>query len=222
MARSTWQHTKAELGFIARSWLRPQLITMALFGLVYALIIVFDSSPPEPEQPSKLVLAPVALVYGAVVGFWPGMIVGGARTAWRLVGAWTLVPLTLIPASIALVLLLGAPLLAVEGAALIDAIWTAGAEREWLAAGMGRAAHAGPVVLVILLPVLLIDLGAIALQPSVLLAMALLLLTFTLLVAAAAIPSALLSLLVLARAYILGLRERIAARNEEQGPSERS
>ena len=216
MALSVWQHTKAELGFIARSWLRPQLLAMGLFAVLYALVLLFDTPPPEPEQPSKLVLTPLALIYGAVVGFWPGMIVGGARTAWRLVGAWTLVPLTLIPLSILLALLLGAPLLAAEGAALVDAIWTVGAEREWLSASMGRIGHAGPVALVIILPMLLLDLGVIALHPSVLVAMALLLLTFTLLIAAAAIPSALVSLLVLARAYILGLRERVATRNEDQ------
>lgn len=89
-----------------------------------------------------------------MVGFWPGMIVGGARTTWRLVGAWALVPLTVIPLSIALALLLGAPLLAAEGAALIDAIWTVGAEREWLTTSMGRIGHAGPVALVIILPML--------------------------------------------------------------------
>ena len=58
-------------------------------------------------------LVPVAFFYGLFVGLWPGLIVGGTRLGFAQVGRWVLFPLT------------------------------AGAEREWLAASVGKAAHAG-------------------------------------------------------------------------------
>lgn len=74
--------------------------------------------------------------------------------------------------------------------------------------GVGRAAHAGPVALVIALPLLFVDLGALLLDPGVLAALALLVLAAGGLVLAGALPAAALSLLALAAAYARRVRAR--------------
>jgi hypothetical protein len=201
---------RAELRFMARAFFPAFGLTTLLFGLAYALIIAFGE--PEPGAPSKAILVPMAFGYGAFVGLWPALVVGGTRLCWALVGAWTLLPLLLVPAAVALALWASSGLLQALATDIWDAAVQAGAEREWLAASVGKAAHAGPVILVILLPLLLVDLGAIALDPQVLWAMVVLLCAFTLVVALAVVPTGLLSLLVLLRAYVVRLRQRIEAR----------
>lgn len=201
---------RAELRFMARAFFPAFAITVLLFGLAYALIIAFGEA--EPDAPSKAILVPVAFGYGAFVGLWPGLVVGGIRLGWALVGAWTLVPLVLVPLAVAVALWAASGVLEGLATNIWDAAMQAGAEREWLAASVGKAAHAGPVILVILLPLLLVDLGAIALDPQVLWAMIVLLGAFAVVVALAVIPSGVLSMLVLARAYVVRLRERMAAR----------
>lgn len=222
MGGRVWEHTKAERRLMARAFLPALGLTMLAFGLLYLLVVVLGEAPPEadPSQPSKWAMAPVALVYGMVIGFWPGVVVGLARLSFRLVGAWTLVPLTLIPAATALALWLASGLFASLGAEVLDAARIAAAEHDYLVLAIGKAAHAGPVVLVIALPLLLIDLGAIALQPSVLGPLVTLIFAFVFVVAAAVIPTTLVSMLVLLKAYISGLRERIAEREGSPRPAE--
>jgi hypothetical protein len=203
-------HVRAELRFMARAFFPSFLITVALFGLGYALIVAFGET--EPDAPSKAVLVPVALGYGMFVGLWPGLLVGGLRLGWALVGAWMMVPLVLVSLALTIALWASAGLLEGLAADIGRAALQAGAEREWLAASVGRAAHAGPVILVIVLPLLLVDLGAIALDPRVLWAMFVLLATFAGVVVLAVIPSGIVSAVVLVRAYVVRLRERIAAR----------
>ena len=201
---------RAELRLMARAFSRPFAITVLLFGLLYAIIIAFGET--QPDAPSKAILVPVAFLYGAFVGLWPGLVVGGLRLGWVLTGAWMVVPIVLVPLSVGTALWAASGLL--EGLALDigRAAMQAGAEHEWLAASVGRAAHAGPVILVIVLPLLLVDLGAIALDPQVLWAMTVLLLVFAGVVALAVFPSGLVSAIVLARAYVVRLRARMAAR----------
>lgn len=201
---------RAELRFMARAFFPAFAITVLSFGLVYALIVAFGQA--EPDAPSKALLVPVAFGYGAFVGLWPGLVVGGLRLGWALVGAWIVVPLVLVPLSAAVALWAASGLLEGLAADIGHAALRAGAEREWLATSVGKAAHAGPVILVIVLPLLLVDLGAIALDPQVLWAMAVLLCAFAGVVALAVIPAGLVSTLVLARAYVVRLRERIADR----------
>lgn len=210
---------RAELRFMARAFFPAFAITVLLFALAYAAIIAFGET--EPGAPSKAILVPVALVYGAFVGLWPGLVVGGVRLSWALVGAWTLVPLVLVPSAVALALSWSGELLQGLAADIATAALEAGAEREWLASSVGKAAHAGPVILVIVLPLLLVDLGAIALDPQVLWAMAMLLVAFTLIVALAVVPTGLLSMLVLLRAYVVRLRARIEARRASAQASNR-
>jgi len=201
---------RAELRLMARAFLRPFAITVLLFALIYAIIIAFGET--KPDAPSKAILVPVAFGYGAFVGLWPGLVAGGLRLGWVLTGAWMMVPIVLVPLSVAVALWAASGLL--EGLALDigRAAMQAGTEHEWLATSVGRAAHAGPVILVILLPLLLVDLGAIALDPRVLWAMIVLLSVFAGVVALAVIPAGLVSTLVLARAYVVRLRARMAAR----------
>jgi hypothetical protein len=201
---------------MAQAFLPAFALTMVVFGLGYALVVLFGET--DPNAPSKVILVPVALVYGMFVGLWPGLVVGGTRLGYALVGPWILVPLLLIPIAVALALWASSGLLAGLATNIWDAALAAGAEREWLAMSVGKAAHAGPVILVILLPLLLVDLGALALDPQVLWAMFVLLFSFALVVALAVVPTALVSMLVLLRAYLVRLRERVAARRGQPQP----
>jgi len=207
------EHVRAELRYMARAFFPPFGLTVLLFGVGFALVVAFGEA--EPDAPSKAILVPFAFGYGAFVGLWPGLIVGGVRLSWRLVGAWTLLPMVLVPTAIALALWLSSGLLESLAANIWTAAQEASSERDWLAEGFTGAAHAGPIILVILVPLLLVDLGAIALDPGVLWAMFVLLATFSLVVALAVIPSAFVSALVLLRAYIVRLRARIEARRVE-------
>lgn len=196
---------------MGRAFVRPFVGTLLLTGLVYALVVLFGAS--DPEAPSKAVLVPVAFVYGLFVGFWPALAVGGLRLSWKLVGGWTLVPMLLLPAAVGLALWAAAGTLQEQATGIWDAARLAGAEREWVSAALGRAAHAGPLILIFLVPLLLIDLGAIALDPGVLWSVATLFFTFALVVVGALVPASLVSILVLARAYLKGLRARVRARD---------
>lgn len=219
MALSFWEHTKAELRLMAGAFVGPWLLTMLGVGLVYACVWLFGDAPPEaaedPELPGNAVMVPLAFGYGAVVGFWPGVVVGGLRVSWKLTGPWTLVPLLLIPLALAAALYLASGLLARQGMAVLDAAALAAADHDWALRAIGKAAHAGPVVLVIGLPLLIFDLGSIAVQPEVLWTLAILVLTFVLVIAAAVVPTSLVSVVVMLRAYLLRLRERSDARNLE-------
>jgi hypothetical protein len=204
------EHVRAELHFMARAFFPPLGVTVLSFAACFAVLVAFGDT--EPDAPSKLMLVPVAFLYGAFVGVWPGLVVGGVRLSWRLVGAWTLVPMILVPAAIALALWASSALLEHQAANIWTAAREVGGERDWLVEGVGAAAHAGPVILVIVVPLLLIDLGAIALDPRVLWAMFVLIATFGLVVAIAAIPALFISALALLRAYVVRLRRRIDAR----------
>ena len=153
---------------------------------------------------------------------WPAIacvVIGGTRLTFKLVGAWALVPVTLIPLAIILALWLASDMLGALGHDVLDAAMEVGSDREWLVAAVGKAAHAGPVILVIVIPLLLVDLGAIALDPAVLVPLFILALAFVLVIAVAAIPTALFSALVLLRAYLVRLRDRVRARNEDSPPA---
>jgi hypothetical protein len=83
-----------------------------------------------------------------------------------------------------------------------------GSERHWLLEGMGSVGHAGPVALVILLPVLLIDLGAIVFSGPVLGALAWLLFLFALAALMGLIPSGLFSFLAVTLGYVRRFHRR--------------
>jgi len=204
---------KAELRYMARAFVPAFGVTMLVFSLGYALIVAFGET--DPDAPSKLLLIPAAFIYGLFVGVWPGLLVGGTRLGFALVGRWTLFPLVVIPAAVGLALWASSGLLASLATDIWDAVLTAGAEREWLAASVGKAAHAGPLILVILLPLLLVDLGALALNPQVLWAMVVFLFTFVVVVGLAVVPTVIVSMIVLLRAYVVRLRERIEARRAQ-------
>ena len=112
-------------------------------------------------------------------------------TAWKLAGPWIVVPLVVIPISVIVSMVLCAPLTALAGEALWGAIVEAGRDHDWLVAELGPAARAGPIALVFAIPLLLVDLGAILLEPSVLLHLV-------------------LAVLALARSILLGLELLVA------------
>jgi len=194
---------------MARAFFPPFGVTVLLLALLYAVIVLFGET--QPDAPSKLVLVPAAFVFGAIVGVWPGVAIGGLRLSWRLVGAWTLLPLLLLPLALWLALWASGGWLTGLSEDILRALVAAGGEHEWLVLAVGPAARAGPVILVIALPLLVIDLGAILFDPPVLWSMFALVAAFGLVVALAVIPTALLSMLVLLRAYVVRLRARIEA-----------
>lgn len=206
----------AELRLMARGFFRPFALTVLLVGGCYALVVAFGESDAAARD--KALLVPVAFAYGAFVGVWPGLMVGGVRLCWWLVGRWMAVPLVLGPAVLALALWSSAGLLAGLAAEIGEAAVRAGAEREWLASSVGKAAHAGPLMVIVLLPLLIVDLGAIALDLQVLWAMIVLLVAFGLVITLALLPVAAVSIPVLLRAYLVRLRARIEARRTTCAP----
>lgn len=203
---------RAELRLMGRAFGRAFGATVLAVGALYAVIV--GLSEADPSAPSKLLLVPAAFLYGAFVGLWPALLVGGLRLSWVLVGAWTVVPLVLVPTAAALGLWAGGDLIAALAQEIPRAAAAASADHEWLVIGAGRLAHAGPIAIVVLLPLLLIDLGAIALSPGVLWALLLPAALTAGIVAVAVAPALLLSALVLLRAYVVRLRRRVAARRE--------
>jgi len=135
-------------------------------------------------------------------------VVGLLAVGWAMVGAWALVPVVVVPLGVTLALWLGAGLLAGRAEAVVEALAIAAAERDWLVSGAGKVAHAGPVALIVLLPLLFLDLGALVLDASVLGALALLFLAFAGLVLAGAVPTLGLSLGLVLAGYVKRLRGR--------------
>ena len=92
--------------------------------------------------------------------------------------------------------------------AVLDALAVAAYERDWLIQDAGKVGHAGPIALVVVLPLLFLDLGAILLDPEVLGVLALLVLSLAGLVLAGGVPAAAVSMLVVLASYMRRLNGR--------------
>lgn len=186
---------------------RGTLAYAACLWLVVAGTLVFDGAfARAPAGAIGTLLA--AAVYLLGTGLVFGVVVGLLAVGWAMVGAWALVPVVAVPLGVVLALWLGAGLLAGRAEAVVEALAIAAAERDWLVSGAGKVAHAGPVALVVLLPLLFLDLGALVLDASVLGALALLFLAFAGLVLAGAVPTLGLSLGLVLAGYVRRLRGR--------------
>lgn len=208
-------HVWAELRLMGRAFAFGGGATALLFGVVYALVVALAEA--EPGAPSKALVVPVAFGYGLFVGLVPGAVIGGLRVSWVLVGAWTLLPLVLVPGALVVALWAASDVVAELARGVGEAAMRVGAEREWVSASIGKAAHAGPIVVLVLAPLLLVDLGAIALDPAVLWAVFVLVAALGGVCALAVVPAGLVSMVVLLPVYVGRLRRRIAGRREATG-----
>ena len=114
----------------------------------------------------------------------------------------------LIPATLWLAVWLSTGFLQAQLGDVLDAVVQAASGRTLLIGGLGHAAHAGAIVLVIGFPLLVVDLGMLALTPSVLWQIAILAAEVSLVLALGTIPGAVVSMAALAVAYVRGFRRR--------------
>lgn len=188
-------------------WRVGALSYAACMWLLIAGTLLFDGAFARAPFDALMALAAAAgylLVAGAVFGLATGVVAVG----WAMVGVWAALPVLTVPLGVALALWLGADLLADRAHAMLEALTIAAAERDWLVSGAARVAHAGPLALVILLPLLFIDLGALLVDPGVLVGLALLLAMVAALLLAGAVPAAAGALLVVLAVYLRSLRSR--------------
>lgn len=190
-----------------RRGFRAGFLLIGALALVWVTVVVLTDDAFAGERALSLFLgAGYALFLGVVAG----LAFGITYTSWRAVGAWVVVPFVLVPATLWLSLALFDGFLAAQVGDLVATAEATAREHDWNAMAVGGPMHVGPVILVILLPLLLVDLGAIALAPAVLAELGVLVFDVALVLAIGAIPGALASAFILAIAYLRRLRRRHA------------
>lgn len=213
--RNSGSIVKAEvLHFLGLFWRTLWKTTAILGGLLFLKIFVgwlFDGRPLESPADAFVFLFLMG-VYAFVLAVQVGLLAAGFRVCWNMAGAFILVPVVLIPVSVAGSFWLFGGLLGDSAAKVLTALVESGAEHEWLIGKIGPAARIGPPVLILILPLLAVDLVALLFDVGVIWS----LFVFLLLVAVAFligfVPSALASLTVVIAAYA----KRFAARHKER------
>lgn len=190
-----------------RGCLRGTLCYAVCLWVLVAGNMLFDGCFARAPVDSLLALIAAAL-YLLITGLVFGMAIGLLAIGWAMVRRWVILPIVAVPIGVAVTVWLGADILTARAHAVLDALAVAAAERDWFVSGAGKAAHAGPIALVVVLPLLFLDLGSLLLDPGVLAVLALLILSLAGLVAAGAVPAALLSLSVVVAVYLRSLRGR--------------
>lgn len=206
---------KAELRFVLGAFFRPFWKALGVIGgLIFAFIVyavVSELVKGAATPPGTYVVLPFfALVYALVVGAPIAAVFAAFRASWTLSGPWVFVPVFLIPLALMISFwLMSGPL---DSAAndVAAACLEVGGARHWLIADMGRVGHAGAIALVILLPLLIIDLGAIAFSGDVLGALAWLLAVFSFAFLLGLIPSGVVSFIAVTAGYVRRFRRRHA------------
>jgi hypothetical protein len=190
-----------------RGCLRGTLCYALCLWVLVAGNMLFDGCFARSPFDALLALVAAAL-YLLITGLVFGMAIGLLAVGWAMVRHWVILPIVAVPIGVIVTVWLGADILTARAHAVLDALAVAAAERDWLVSGAGKAAHAGPIALVVVLPLLFLDLGALLIDPNVLAVLALLILSLAGLVAAGAVPAALLSLLFVVAVYLRSLRGR--------------
>ncbi|MBK6580871.1 MAG: hypothetical protein IPG17_32915 [Sandaracinaceae bacterium] len=206
---------KAELRFVLAAFFRPFWKTLGVVAVLVFLFITYAAISGLADDPATdtsvyVVLPFFALFYALVVGAPVAAIVAAFRAAWTLSGPWVLVPIFSIPLALLCSFWLMSGPLASAATGVLDACVAAGRGHHWLVADMGRIAHVGPVALVVLLPLLVIDLGAIAFSSAVLGALAWLLIMFSLAFLLGLVPAGLVSFIAVSVGYVRRFRRRHA------------
>ena len=167
VAKNGWQIFKSELRFLLGSFFRPFFKALLVIGLpltllcVYALVSGMLKGKIPNEALNWILALPVSLAYALTVAGPAAMGVAACVSAWKLAGPWILAPLILIPLALVLAFVLMSPVIGAAGVGLGAALIEAGAEHHWMVAQLGPAARIGPPVLILALPPLILDLGAI-------------------------------------------------------------
>lgn len=201
----------AELKFLLRTFIagakKAFLITTALV-VVFALVSMFRGELEVNGAMDAVVLVIVALGYGAYIGAIVGLVAGMGWLAWKTVGPWMLVPLLLTPLTVGLAFLGMWGLLEAQTSDVGAALYSAGAEHDWMVLALGPAARIGPPILIIALPLLVADLGLVVLSPSVLWELFVLAFDLCFVLAVGVLPALLCSAVVLPIAYVRRYRKR--------------
>jgi hypothetical protein len=213
LAGRSWSElARAEASFLWRTFYGPAKRTFWIVGglmLAWVLVVIVSGDAGEFDGAADVIAwVLVAIGYSAYVGVCFGIAVGIVVVVWRTVGAWSFVPIVLVPACIALSLWAFSGLLQGQAVAFLDALRTAADEHEWAVAALGPAARVGPVILVIAAPLLLADVIALLIDPGVLWAFALLALEVFAALAVGALPALAVSFVLLLVAYVRRFRAR--------------
>lgn len=177
-------------------------------ALLFALCLVSYFTDDDGSRPGFVVYALFAAAYSLYLAAFPAIAFAFLVLAWRIARAWILVPIVTVPALVWLSLWLFQDVLAGCAAAVGGGLGLATARHTWLIAGLGKAAHAGPVVLIIALPLLVIDLGMILISPEFLVPLLVLMAVFVAVVLAGLIPATMISIPALAIGYWRGFKRR--------------
>lgn len=212
MGSAHWRgFARVEIRRLAMAFARGcTLGTLAYALCLWVLVagnLLFDGS--FARSPFETIMALIAAAaYLVVTGLVFGLATGLLAVGRAMVGPWVVLPAIAVPAGVAVALWLGNELLAARADAVLDAITVAAYERDWLIHDAGKVGHAGPVALVVVLPLLFIELGAILVDPQVLGKLALLVLSLAGLVLAGGVPAAVASMLVVLATYMRSLDGR--------------
>jgi hypothetical protein len=201
---------RAEVRFLwdaTRRGFRAGFLVVGILAFLFITKEVLTADAFEGQRGAFMLLG---IGYALYVGVFAGLIAGAVSLLWRAVGWWIVVPFILVPATLWLSIAIFDQFLVAQLHDLLAAAEAAALEHDWNVLAAGKAARAGPVMLVILLPLLLVDLGAIALSPAVLWEIGVLVFDVALVLALGTIPGALVSALVLAIAYVRRFRRRHA------------
>ncbi|MDQ3037865.1 MAG: hypothetical protein M3Y87_36055 [Myxococcota bacterium] len=209
-ARTTLAVVVGELRFVlgtfGRAFLRAggvvTLLTLGWFSVSYLSSLTSDDDVARASLVTHVFVVGFLVGYSLFLGAQGGLVLALPWTAWRLAGPWVLVPVLTIPVCVVLALVICWPLTDAAGRALWDAILVAGAEHDWLVAELGPIARAGPIALLFALPLLVIDLGALMLDPWVLWQLLLLILALALALLLGLVPSGVVSLVAVTFGYV--------------------
>jgi hypothetical protein len=204
-----------EARLAGRALLLPFLVAWLVSGLAFSLLVLVDMTRQDEPASSVLGMAVAGLVYGLFVAFCPSFVLGGLNLVRHFAGWSVLVPLVALPLGLAIGLLVVSPLLDLLAHQWVVALFDAGTRRDWASDHIGVGVHS-PLMLVFLLPLLLYDLGAIALDPFALMILAALLLTVVVGIALGTAPAAALSLAVVVRGVVVRFQRRAEARADTQ------
>jgi hypothetical protein len=190
----------AKRGFV---WVGGASLALMLYALVTGDIET--SSAAE-----WLLVALVGFGYAVFLGGCAGLAFGVLRLLWFMVGGWIALPFVTVPLFAWLAVWLLSDFLYAQLADVGNAMLEAGADHEWVTGSIGPAARIGPVILVVALPLLVIDLGAIILDPRVLWQIAIMALDVGLVITLGAIVPLVASSIVLVAVYVRRFRRRHA------------
>lgn len=145
-------------------WKSTAVITVLLF-IVSLLYFVRESGTMELKNPIFLI---VLFGYCIATSGLVGLILGFFRLAWHIAGWWIIPIILFIPISYKLVFWLLQGTLRNEIETIKTILITRAASTDWLDFDIGPAARIGPVLLVIILPLLAGKALGVLFHPSVL------------------------------------------------------